>query len=201
MKGATTSMAAPPPRLVRRIIQLAAAVGRFATPPVRGRAPLALVEAGEARASIIVPAAAAATETCSASDLRNVLKSMTGAELPLVTDAEEVRGNRVLIGATRFTDAVVAPGERSTIEREGYIARTRSFPASDAGPPHVDLAIVAGVARRPGRIRRRVRRGRDIRSSRREILSSGTARKRPAASRGRDAGAIRRAPRAVLHHP
>src|SRR5687768_1676442 len=57
-----------------------------------------LVENGKARATIVLGAKARAQEKQAADELRVYVEKITGVALTVVTDAQEVRGGRVLIG-------------------------------------------------------------------------------------------------------
>ena len=64
-----------------------------------GRAQTLLVVDGQPRAVIVVSDAPAADETLAAEELREHVLKMSGATLPVVTDAQEVEGVKILIGA------------------------------------------------------------------------------------------------------
>lgn len=93
-----------------------------------------LIDHGQAHATIVVPANPGPVEQYAAADLQRVFCEMTGVSLPIAEDAQTLHGNRILIGQTRFTDRVVAPAERQSLEREAFIVRQRGR----------DLALVGG---------------------------------------------------------
>ena len=84
-----------------------------------------LIDKGVAHATLVVPASAGPVELYAARDAQNVFHQMTGITLPIARDNEPIEGNRILIGATRFTDAVVPSTERADLGKEGYIARLK----------------------------------------------------------------------------
>jgi hypothetical protein len=101
---------------------------------VRAAAPLTLVADGKAKATIVVPKEADALTTRTGADVQTVFAKMTGVKLAIATDDGSVSGNRVLIGQTRWTDAVVSDAERASLGEEGYILRRRGG----------DLVLVGG---------------------------------------------------------
>jgi hypothetical protein len=67
---------------------------------------LTLVRDGQPAATIVVSKMAGHTPWFAASELQYHIRKITGATLPIVTDTEEVRGTRILVGATRQTEAL-----------------------------------------------------------------------------------------------
>ena len=92
------------------------------------------IDKGAAHATIVIPANAGPLERAAANDLQYVLEKMTGVALPIAADSGAIEGNRILIGETRFTDAIVPREERAALGKEGYIARLHGR----------DLALVGG---------------------------------------------------------
>jgi len=95
--------------------------------------PGVLIDQGAAHATIVTPCDPGPAERYAAADLQQVFYEMTSVALPIAADSETVHGNRMLIGATRFTDAVVAPQERAALGPEAYIARRRGRDLALAG--------------------------------------------------------------------
>ncbi|MCX7013323.1 MAG: DUF4838 domain-containing protein [Candidatus Sumerlaeota bacterium] len=92
-----------------------------------------LIENGVAKATIVIPANPGAVERWAANDLQYVLEKMSGAKLPIVEDSADIQGNRVLIGETRFTDAIIPREEREAMGKEGYVVRLRGRDLACAG--------------------------------------------------------------------
>jgi CRISPR/Cas system CMR-associated protein Cmr5 small subunit len=85
-----------------------------------------LIEKDTAHATIVIPANAEKALTWAANDLQDVLHKMTGVYLPIAFDNQsDIRGNRILIGPTRFTDAVIPPEQLQGLGREGFIVRLK----------------------------------------------------------------------------
>jgi len=93
-----------------------------------------LIHRGVAHATIVVPKDADSAERYAAKDLQKVLYKITKVTLPIATDADNVNGNRILIGSTELTDTIVPPAERASLGKEDYIARLSGR----------DLALVGG---------------------------------------------------------
>ena len=71
----------------------------------------------------MLSAEAGPAEKYAAANLQSVFQKMTGVRLAIAGDDRSIEGNRILIGNTRFTDAVVPANERKTLDKEGYIVR------------------------------------------------------------------------------
>jgi hypothetical protein len=104
---------------------LALMVVVFAGPEGLGAEPGVLIRDGQSHATVVVSQQADALARRTATDLKQTLSRMTGVALPIRSDAEEVSGNRVLVGQTRWTDMVVSPDERRGLGKEGFILRPR----------------------------------------------------------------------------
>ncbi|MBM3498016.1 MAG: DUF4838 domain-containing protein [Armatimonadetes bacterium] len=85
-------------------------------------ADMTLVERGEPRATIVIGAEPSRTDRWCAQELQTWLGKITGAELPIVTDAEPVTGNVLAVGRNRYTEALY---ER-TYAFEEHVVRTVS---------------------------------------------------------------------------
>jgi hypothetical protein len=73
----------------------------------RGAEPtLTLARDGKPTATIVVAKSAGHIPWFAAGDLQYHVRKITGATLPLVTDDAEVRGPRILVGASRQTEAL-----------------------------------------------------------------------------------------------
>ena len=102
--------------------------------PVTAASPGVLVCDGVSQASIVVSTQADALAKRTATDLQETFKKMTDATLPIRTDDQQIAGNRILVGQTRWSDAVVPPAERKGLGKEGFILRRRDG----------DIALVGG---------------------------------------------------------
>jgi len=92
-----------------------------------------LIDRGAARATIVVPSKHDPAAAYAANDIREVLHKIAGVALPIVQDSKTVSGNRILVGRTRFTDAVVTAGERRQVGSEGYVVRLKGRDLALAG--------------------------------------------------------------------
>ena len=84
-----------------------------------------LIDEGVACSTIMISSNADAGVQYAAADIQKVFGEMTGVTLPVACDNEPIKGNRILVGATCFTDAVVPPAERADLGKEGYIVRLK----------------------------------------------------------------------------
>jgi hypothetical protein len=110
------------------------ALGSSADPaPLGERSSGVLIAGGKPCAAIVTPKGSNAAEQYAAADLQDVLRKMTGVTLTIVADDQEVEGNRILVGNTRFTDAVVSRDEREKVGEEGYVVRLRGRDLALAG--------------------------------------------------------------------
>ena len=96
------------PRRIRSTPMVAALLAGAALaapwPAIAGEQ-LTIVEDGRPAATIVVPQGAGLSPMYAAGELRDHLRMMTGADLPIVTDGAEVRGTRILVGAGRLAEA------------------------------------------------------------------------------------------------
>ena len=95
-----------------------------------------LIDRGIPCATIVLSAEAGPAEKYAAANLQSVFQKMTGVRLAIAGDDRSIEGNRILIGNTRFTDAVVPANERKTLDKEGYIVRLhgRDLALAGGGP-------------------------------------------------------------------
>jgi hypothetical protein len=88
------------------------------------RKPLALVQQGKSTYSICVSEAASPSERRGAEELQKFVEEMSGARLPIITDAEKPEGDLVLVGNSNLIQKL---GLRFPFERlgsEGFVLRT-----------------------------------------------------------------------------
>lgn len=91
-------------------------------------------------------------------DLQNTIEKMSGAKLPLVSDAQPVQGTVVLVGPSSATEKVkgltVPSGLTSERKEEGYVIFARGstlvLAGNDAGPFHGTHCAVAEFLNRQG---------------------------------------------------
>ena len=90
---------------------------------------MTLVEEGRGNARIVVAAEASPNALAAARELQHYIREMSGAELPIVDDSEDVEGPVVLVGESRLTRAVegleVPSGRTPMLREEGYVIRCR----------------------------------------------------------------------------
>ena len=86
-----------------------------------------LATEGRPAATIVIAEDAQASIKLAASELQEYVARISGAKLPLVTDAESVSGPRILLGKSRFTEALkldVPTGFTRELKEEGFLIRT-----------------------------------------------------------------------------
>jgi hypothetical protein len=86
--------------------------------------PLTLVQQGKSTYSICVSETASPSEKHGAEELQKFLEEMSGARLPIVTDAEKPEGDLVLVGNSKLIQqlGLKIPFER--LGSEGFVLRT-----------------------------------------------------------------------------
>ncbi len=101
----------------------------------------ALVKEGRPAATLVLAADASPSVKLAAEELREYVKRISGAELPLATDAEPVEGPRILLGMNRHTAAMnleVPSGFTRELREEGFVIRTQGndlvLAGNDTGP-------------------------------------------------------------------
>jgi len=88
---------------------------------------LTLVEGGEAKAQIVIAAEPTETAKEAASALQEYINRISGAELPIRDEKEEVSGTRILVGrseAVRQLGIEVPSGFSYQINEEGFVIKT-----------------------------------------------------------------------------
>ena len=96
----------------------------FAAMPAKA---LTLIENGQPNATIVIAKDAPYKNQLAARELQAYLKKISGAELPIVTDEQDVSGKRILVGRSRFTDSlkIAIPNGWSLEEiKEAYLLKT-----------------------------------------------------------------------------
>jgi hypothetical protein len=86
--------------------------------------PVALVEGGKSTYGICISGAASPSEKRAAAEMQKFVEEMSGARLPIVTDAANPEGNLVLVGSSNWLEKlkIVVPFE--TLGDEGFVLRT-----------------------------------------------------------------------------
>lgn len=104
---------------------------------------LTLVGEGQPRATIVVSAAAGEKARFAAQELRQYLAKMSGATLPMATDAEKPQGTLILVGKSALSDTLRAPipaGLTGARREEGFLILCKGdrllLAGNDAGPYH-----------------------------------------------------------------
>lgn len=100
-----------------------------------------LAHEGRPAATIVIPDDAQTSVRLAAEELRDYVKRISGAELPLATDAEPVEGPRILLGMNRHTKAMnlkIPSGFTRKLREEGFVIRTQGkdlvLAGNDTGP-------------------------------------------------------------------
>ena len=85
-------------------------------------ADIKLVEDGKPVASIVTAAKPTRSAQLAVKEFNHYLKKITGAELPTLTDAQDVKGPLVLIGESKLTKAMGF--ENANLEKQEYLIKT-----------------------------------------------------------------------------
>ncbi len=104
---------------------------------------LVLVRDGKPLATIVIAADAGEKVKTAAADLQQYLKKMSGAEIPLRTDADQLTGPLVLVGASKLTQPLpvsIPSGVTTTRREEGFVIWCRGdrlvLAGNNDGPYH-----------------------------------------------------------------
>jgi len=103
------------------------AVGRLralSAPTNAAKIPLTLVQQGKSTYSICVSEAASPSEKHAAEELQKFLEEMSGARLPIVTDAEKPEGDLVLVGNSKLVEQLALKVPFESLGSEGVVLRT-----------------------------------------------------------------------------
>jgi hypothetical protein len=102
-----------------------------------------LVENGAPKATVVIAEQAGEKVKAAAEDLRNYLRKMSGAELPLATDATKPAGSLILVGRSRLTEGVkpaIPSGLTNARREEGFVIVCKGdrlvLAGNDEGPYH-----------------------------------------------------------------
>ncbi len=126
-----------------RAAVLLAALTLFWSAAVCSGAGVTLVESGKPAATIVLAAQPTDKAKLAAQDLRKYLEKITGARLPLVSDADSPQGTVILVGPSKLTagSGVTVPAGLTNARRdEGFVIDCRPgrliLAGNDQGPYH-----------------------------------------------------------------
>ena len=88
---------------------------------ISAAAPLTLVQDGKSTYSIVISTDASPSEKHGAQELQKFLEEMSGARLPVVTDAQAAHGNLVLVGSSKLLKAGIT---FDSLGPEGFALKT-----------------------------------------------------------------------------
>jgi hypothetical protein len=86
---------------------------------------LTLVREDQSSFAIVIAASASPSEQRGARELQTYLKQMSGAALPIVTDAQPLGEHAILVGRSRHTDALRANVDLKSLGAEGFVLQSR----------------------------------------------------------------------------
>lgn len=102
-----------------------AASGALFARHARAAEPLDLVRDGRSDYVIVTPETPSPSQQYAAMELQAFVKQMTGATLPIQTDAEPLPAKAILLGATRHTTAAIGrPAELPALGDDGFLLLT-----------------------------------------------------------------------------
>ncbi len=87
--------------------------------------PLVLAKRGKSSYSILISEAASPSEHRAADELQRFIEEMTGARLPIITDAEEANGALVLVGDSKQIRKLDLKIPFDDLGAEGFVLRTQ----------------------------------------------------------------------------
>jgi hypothetical protein len=102
-----------------------------------------IIKDGKSYSTIVIPQKTDNLTKKTAEDIQQVLNKMTGVTLPIRLDNENIAGNWILVGRTRWTDAVVSKKERDSLGEEGFILRKKGADIALAGSGPYGVAYAA----------------------------------------------------------
>lgn len=121
------------------MLAVSCVAGSFVAPAVG--ATFVLVTGGEPAATIVIAEDAQPSVTLAAEELRYYIERISGAILPLATDAETVTGARILVGHSRHSEPLnldIPAGFTRALEEEGFLIKTQGndliLIGNDTGP-------------------------------------------------------------------
>jgi hypothetical protein len=107
-----------------RAVALLAVATALALTVRAGAAGFTLANAGQSPYRIVVAADAIPSEHYAADELQHYLEKISGAKLPIVTDAEKPRSNEILLGDNAHLRRLGANVDFANLGQEGFVLRT-----------------------------------------------------------------------------
>ena len=96
----------------------------FSAPANPAREPLTLVKRGESTFSICTSETASPSERHAAEELQKFVQEISGARLPIVSDADKPGGSLVLVGNSTLVEPLAAKIAFEKLGAEGFVLRT-----------------------------------------------------------------------------
>ena len=93
-----------------------------------------LIQNNKANATIVIPENSDTLIQRTAEDIQDVFSRMSGVELAIKKDSQQIDGNRILLGDTEWTDGIVSTAEKASLPDEAFILRRQGG----------DIALVGG---------------------------------------------------------
>ena len=100
-------------------------ISALSAPASAAKEPLPLVKQGKSTYSIFVSETASPSEKHAAEELQKIVEEMSGARLPIVTDAEKPKGDLVLVGNSNLIQKLGLRIPFETLGSEGFVLRTQ----------------------------------------------------------------------------
>src|SRR6266496_2247695 len=91
---------------------------------MESRAVTTLVEQGRSRYRIVIPADAIPAERYAAQELQRYLERLSGAKLPIVTDAGPIESREILLGDNAHLQKLKLKINFSKLGTDGFVLRT-----------------------------------------------------------------------------
>jgi hypothetical protein len=96
----------------------------FSAPTSPSRKPLTLAKGGKSTYRICASETASPSEKHAAEELQKVVEEMSGARLPIVSDADKPEGDLILVGNSTLTQPFAARIPFEKLGSEGFVLRT-----------------------------------------------------------------------------
>ena len=121
-------------RCVRKLLALVLVAGVFCGSPAASAAELVIADGGRSDYTIVLASDASPSEKHGAKELQMFLQEISGATLPIATDADPAKGPMILVGLSKKLEELdgLAKIDFEPLGDEGFVIRT--------APPHLVLA-------------------------------------------------------------
>ncbi len=120
-------------RCLMKLSVVVLVVGVFLCDRAAANAPAVLVaDGGQSDYTIVIASDASDSEKHGANELQMFLEQISGAKLPIATDADEVNGPMILVGRSKKLDTLELKIDFEPLGDEGFAIQT--------APPHLVLA-------------------------------------------------------------